>query len=75
VSLIDTHAHLYMKQYANNISSIIKESEKAGVEKIIVPSSSPESLEQVLNLSNEHANVFGALGIHLQPSRIKLKNT
>ena len=53
-----------MKQYANNISSIIKESEKAGVEKIIVPSSSPESLEQVLNLSNEHANVFGALGIH-----------
>ncbi|MCD8025278.1 MAG: TatD family hydrolase [Candidatus Gastranaerophilales bacterium] len=59
--MIDTHSHIDMLK---NPPLAIKESKEAGVDVIIVPSSSPDNFGAVLNLANSYPMLFGALGVH-----------
>ena len=59
--LIDIHCHanLYL-----TLDEIIKEAKNVGVEKIIAVSISALSLERIIEISDNHSEIYSALGIH-----------
>lgn len=67
--LIDTHSHIDMKDFENDLKAVILNAKNSGVEKIILPSVDRTSFEKVIGISNKYEEVFCALGIH--PSEAK----
>lgn len=59
--MIDTHSHIDMLQ---NTDEAVKKSISAGVEKIVVPTSSPENFDDVISLCSKYDEIFGAVGVH-----------
>ncbi|NOU61665.1 TatD family hydrolase [Marinifilum caeruleilacunae] len=45
MNLIDTHSHIYSKEFNGDIQEIIENSKEAGVEKILLPNIDSESIE------------------------------
>ena len=62
--IIDTHCHLDNIKYKDDLSEVIKNAKKEGVEKFIIPGASPEDLPFAVELANEYEDVFFAVGIH-----------
>ena len=62
--MIDTHAHLDDKAFDTDREEVLAQCVSAGVTQIIDAASSPESLDQVLDLAEEHACIYAAVGIH-----------
>lgn len=61
--IIETHCHLdYLD--SDTLSQILERVEAAGVERIITIAVSPSNLELVLNLTRNHAQVWGTQGVH-----------
>lgn len=69
--MIDTHSHIDMLE---NPDKSIKESIEAGVEHIILPSSSPDNFQNVIELSRSYDCISGALGVHPEDV-LKFDNT
>lgn len=69
--MIDTHSHIDM---LDNPSASIQESIEAGVEYIIVPSSSPDNFKNVIELTN-YDLIYAALGVHPEDVSKFNKNT
>lgn len=65
--MIDTHSHINMIE-GLSIEDVLKNSEDAGVEKIIVPSAYPKDFKEIIKLT-EYDNVYGMLGIHPTESK------
>lgn len=59
--MIDTHSHIDMLK---NPDEAVKKSVLAGVEKIVVPTSSPKNFDDVINLCAKYDEIYGALGVH-----------
>ncbi len=62
--LIDTHCHLTDERLAGQISEVLSRAKEAGVMKLIVPSTSLEDAEAVLEIADKYDEVFGLVGIH-----------
>ncbi len=63
--LIDTHTHLYSKQFAADQDSMIARSVAAGVEKMFLPNIDSESIEPMLELEKRHPeHCFAMMGLH-----------
>lgn len=63
--LIDTHCHLYGKEFASDIADIIQRAEKEGVEKFYLPAVDSESLEALLALEERYpGKCIGMIGVH-----------
>ena len=69
--MIDTHSHIDM---LDNPSASIQESIEAGVEYIIVPSSSPDNFKNVIELTS-YDLIYAALGVHPEDVSKFNKNT
>lgn len=69
--MIDTHSHIDM---LDNPSASIQESIEAGVEYIIVPSSSPDNFKNVIELTS-YDLIYVALGVHPEDVSKFNKNT
>lgn len=67
--LIDTHSHVDMEDFNNDLDEVILRAKEFGVEKIILPSVDRSSFEKVIEISNKYKSVYCALGIH--PSEVK----
>lgn len=64
-NITDTHAHLYMKIFENEVHKIIKDSIKKGVSKIFLPSVDSSSVYKILNLTNKYPNIcYPMIGFH-----------
>lgn len=61
--LIDTHSHVDMIDF-ETIDEVIAKAKSYGVEKIINPSVDANNFDTVINLANEHKEIYCALGIH-----------
>jgi TatD DNase family protein len=61
---IDTHAHLNSPDILENIDEILDRAEKAGIEKIIVPSTNLQTSLEVIELVQKKEMLYGAVGIH-----------
>ena len=63
--LIDTHCHLYGKEFAGDIAEAIQRAEKEGVEKFYLPSVDSGSLEALLALEDRYpGKCIGMIGLH-----------
>jgi TatD DNase family protein len=63
--LIDTHCHLYGKEFSGDIDLIIQRAEKEGVEKFYLPAVDSASLEDLLALERRYpGKCIGMIGLH-----------
>ncbi|MBV1871157.1 MAG: TatD family hydrolase [Gammaproteobacteria bacterium] len=61
--IIETHCHLdYLKQ--GSLDQLLERSESVGIERIITIAVSPDNLETVRELTQQHEMIYGTQGIH-----------
>ncbi len=64
VSLVDTHAHLDMKDFDNDRDEVIARALTAGVTKIITVGTDISSSQTAIELAAKYPQVYAAVGIH-----------
>lgn len=64
--MIDSHAHLCMKQFDEDREQVIERAFQAGVKAILCPADivEPKELDITLNLSEKHDNIIAVAGVH-----------
>lgn len=63
--LIDTHAHLWFDDFADDLDAVIGRAKVAGVEKMIVPGTDIESSKKAIELARRYPGViFASVGVH-----------
>ena len=62
--MIDTHAHLTDERLASQIDAVLARAKKAGVTKIIVPSTTLKDARVVVEIAGKYNEVFGLVGVH-----------
>lgn len=60
----DTHAHLNLDPFYEDVQPYIDRALNAGVSKIIVPSIDLITSERAISLADKYDNIFAAVGIH-----------
>jgi TatD DNase family protein len=63
--LIDTHCHLYLKDFAGDIGETVQRAEKEGVEKFYLPAIDSSVLDDMLTLEHQFpGKCLGMMGLH-----------
>lgn len=61
---IDTHAHLFMDEYINDIDKVVEDSFAQGIDYIIIPATDIETSKKAIKLTEKFKNVYAAVGVH-----------
>jgi TatD DNase family protein len=61
---IDSHAHLFFTDYADDLEAVLVRAKEAGVSKIVVPGTDLKSSREAVLLAEQHKNIFACVGIH-----------
>lgn len=70
MKLIDTHAHLYLHHFNDDIEDVIKRTKENGVNKVILPNIDSNTVEPMLKLTQRFPGfLFPAIGLH--PGSVK----
>lgn len=64
VSLIDTHAHLNVDKYNNNIKEVLARAKEKGVFKILVIGMDYKTSMRAVDLANKYDNLLATVGVH-----------
>jgi TatD DNase family protein len=67
--LIDTHAHLEMREFNDDRDEVIKRAREAGVEYIVTIGTTVESSRDAVMLAEKYDFIYAAIGIH--PHEVK----
>jgi TatD DNase family protein len=67
--LIDTHAHLEMREFNDDRDEVIKRAREAGVEYIVTIGTTLESSRDAVMLADKYDFIYAAIGIH--PHEVK----
>ncbi len=67
--LIDTHAHLEMREFNDDREDVIKRAREAGVEYIVTIGTTIESSRDAVLLADKYDFIYAAIGIH--PHEVK----
>lgn len=62
--LVDTHCHLNLEQFANDLDEVIESALRIGVVGLIVPGVDFPTSEKAIEISCKYDEVFAAVGIH-----------
>jgi len=62
--LIDSHAHIYYKDYTADFGDMLKRAEDAGVAAILVVGTDIESSRESVELAEKYPQLYAAVGIH-----------
>ncbi len=63
--LVDSHAHVYTKEFKEDIADVIERAKEVGVEKIYMPNIDHESIEPMLNLAQKYPGYcIPMMGLH-----------
>ena len=62
--LTDTHCHLYLKQFKNDLAKVLDRSAKAGVRHIFLPAIDWVSIKQMDDLNHPDVTFYKMAGIH-----------
>ncbi len=62
--LIDTHAHLEMREFRDDLDEVIERAREAGVEYIVTVGTTVESSRDAVLLADKHDLIYAAVGIH-----------
>ena len=72
MDLIDTHAHLDVKQFKPDFNDVIKRAKAAGVTTIINIGPSINSSKAAVQISDDQIKMFSTIGLH--PEYVPLVN-
>jgi TatD DNase family protein len=61
---IDSHAHLFFTDYADDLPAVLSRAKEAGVSRIIVPGTDIKSSREAVLLAEQHENIYACVGIH-----------
>jgi TatD DNase family protein len=64
ITLIDSHAHIYYRDYAGDFDEMLQRAADAGVGAILVVGTDIESSRESLELAEKHPQLYAAVGIH-----------
>jgi len=67
--VIDTHSHLYLDAFDDDLDAVLDRAREAGVAEIIMPAIDLNSIEQALKLCEKHPNLYAMVALH--PSETK----
>ena len=75
MKLIDTHCHLYLAEFENDLSNLIQRAQQNGLDKIFLPAIDSETHERLIALSKfrtQHSafNILPMMGLH--PCSVKV---
>ncbi|MBC6410083.1 MAG: TatD family hydrolase [Ekhidna sp.] len=63
--MIDTHAHIYSKEFEKDIEEVINHAVEIGVDKILMPNIDIDSIDPMLKLEENHAGTcYAMMGLH-----------
>lgn len=62
--MIDSHCHLGIDNFKEDIEGILKRAQRAGITKILTVACEYNQINDLLSMIQNHENVFGAFGIH-----------
>ena len=63
--LIDTHSHLYLPQFDDDIDLVIENAIKKNIEKIYLPNIDSSTIKRMKNLENKYPDLFRSMiGLH-----------
>lgn len=60
----DTHTHLFLKNFADDIPAVIKRAIDQQIDIMIIPAIDMASSEEVMKLCGDYPGVYGAVGVH-----------
>ena len=63
-TLIDTHAHLGMGEFASDREEVLQRAQEAGIEAIIVIGCNLEESKKATELAGRFGSLFASIGIH-----------
>jgi TatD DNase family protein len=73
MELIDTHTHLFLSQFNDDIDNVIQNAISNGVTKMLLPNIDSETTKQMLKLSERYPeNCFPMIGLH--PCSVSVEN-
>lgn len=73
-AIIETHCHLdYLKEYS--LEQVVEQAQEVGIEKIITIAVSPDNLEKVMHLTQQHPMIWGTQGVHPHDAQHFQKDT
>mgnify|MGYP000553011007 FL=1 len=65
LNFIDTHCHLYLKDFVHDVHEVIRTAKQAGIKKFYFPAIDSETYEAMLNLENAYPGVcISMTGLH-----------
>jgi len=64
LSLIDSHAHIYYRDYAGDFDAMLQRAADAGVDAMLVVGTDIESSRESVELAEKHPQLYAAVGIH-----------
>lgn len=62
--LVDTHAHLYLDQFSDDLDVVLERAWKAGVQKIIMPAIDVPSIYHAIDLCRRHDGLYAMAALH-----------
>ncbi|MFC1480907.1 TatD family hydrolase [Candidatus Neomarinimicrobiota bacterium] len=62
--LIDTHAHLFYKDYHGRMDEVVAAAAKAGVDRMLCVGLDIETSRQSIALADEYPNIWATVGVH-----------
>ena len=63
-ALIDTHCHLNLDSYNDDLAEVIQRAEQAEIVKILVPGVDRATSQKAVELSEQYGLIYAAVGIH-----------
>jgi TatD DNase family protein len=64
VNLTDTHCHLNLKTYQDDLAAVLDRARANGIRRILVPALDLESSRGILDLADNHEFLYVAVGVH-----------
>lgn len=63
--MIDTHAHIYLEHFSNDVNEVIDRALENGVKKILLPNIDSTTVDHMLNLEERYPGVcYAMMGLH-----------
>lgn len=69
MKLVDTHCHIYLNDFNQDLDEVLSKARTAGVEKFFLPNIDTTTLEPLHRLVIDHMDVYPMAGLH--PSSVK----
>jgi TatD DNase family protein len=65
IELIDTHAHIYLSKFQDDLEEVLVSAKSLGVRKIYMPNIDSTSIDSMLKIENDHGDFCKAMmGVH-----------